>query len=329
MTATATTTTAYTLRPPAPADYAAMAEIGRLCNLADRVPYIETVEEIANTFAHLVNCDPEHDVLMAEAEGELVGFQRTWWRRNSDGAYMHNLAGHVTPAWRRHGLGRALLERGEQRLRAVAAAHPAGAPRYFQTFTSVNRTGKLALFEQAGYSVERHFYEMLRPNLDNLPAAPLPAGLALRPVVPAHLRAIWDANEEAFRDHWGHTPLTEDDYQGFLAHPNKDYDLWRVAWDTATNQVAGVTINLIDAVTNAAFNRQTGYVDDLSVRRPYRKQGVGRALLVASLRAFKERGLTTAGLGVDAENPTGALGLYESVGFKTVWQSLALRKKLD
>lgn len=309
-------------------DYAAMAEIGRLCNLTDRVPYLETVEEIANSFAHLVNCDPEHDVVMAEGDGELVGYQRTSWRLDSDGAYMHTLSGYVTPAWRRQGLGRALLERGEQRLRQVAAPHPADARRFFQSFTSANRLGKVALLEQAGYTVVRNFYEMERPTLDDLPEVALPAGLELRPVQPAHMRAIWDANEEAFRDHWGHVPLTEDDYQGFLTMPNSDPRLWRVAWDTATNQVAGVAINVIEAEANAAFNRQAGLVDDLSVRRPWRQRGLGRALLVASLHAFKARGQTSARLGVDTENPTGALGLYESVGFVPREHSQAYRKQM-
>ncbi len=310
------------------ADFPAMAEIARLCNLADHVPFFETAEEIANSFAHLVNCDPEHDVLMVEVDGELVGYQRTSWRLDSDGQYLYMLYGFVTPAWRRRGLGRELLARGEQRLRQVAASHPAEAPRFLQSFTSLSREGKVAMLDQHGYQVIRHFYEMVRPNLDDLPAFELPAGLELRAVEPEHMRPIWDANEEAFRDHWGHVPLTDEDYQGFLNNPTQDTSLWRVAWDTATNQVAGLSINLIDTAGNAELNRKIGYVDDLSVRRPWRKRGLGRALLVASLHAFKARGMTTAGLGVDAENPSGALGLYESVGFEQKEHSVAYRKAL-
>ena len=322
-------TAAFSFRPfRGQADFAAMAEIGRLCNLADRVPFIETVEEIANTFSHLVNCDPERDVFMVEVDSALVGYQRTWWRLDSDGHYLYSLAGHVTPAFRRQGLGRQLLARGEQRLRQVAALHPAVAPRFFQSFTSVTREGKVALLEQEGYTAIRHFYEMIRPDLDDLPAVTLPAGLELRPVEPEHMRLIWDANAEAFRDHWGHVALTEEDYQGFLSQPHQDTTLWQVAWDTASNQVAGVAINLIDGGVNAEFQRHIGYVDDLSVRRPWRQRGLGRALLIASLHAFKTRGMTTAGLGVDAENPSGALGLYESVGFEQKEHSLAYRKEM-
>ena len=310
------------------ADYPAMAEIARRCNLEDRVSYTETVEEIANTYAHLINCDPVHDVLMVEAGGALVAYQRAWWRLNGEGHYQYALAGHVTPAWRRRGLGRLLLERGEQRLRAVAATHPAEARKYFQSFTSVTRVGKVALLKQRGYSVVRHFYEMERPHLDDLPAVSLPVGLELRPVQPQHLRTIWEANEEAFQDHWGHVPMGEADYQAWLSHPHGDRSLWQVAWDTAANQVAGVSINLADHGVNGDSNRRLGYVDDLSVRRPWRQRGLGRALLVASLHAFRAHGLTAAGLGVDSENPNGALGLYESVGFRQREHSVAYRKEL-
>jgi ribosomal protein S18 acetylase RimI-like enzyme len=143
----------------------------------------------------------------------------------------------------------------------------------------------------------------------------------------AVLHQIWDANEEAFRDHWGFTQLGETDFNRLLESPNFDPSLWRVAWDTANNAVAGVTINTIPVAGNALHHRKLGWVDDLSVGRAYRKRGLGRALLVNSLLAFRERGLTTAGLGVDTENLSGALRLYEAVGFKAEKHAVALRKE--
>lgn len=102
--------------------------------------------------------------------------------------------------------------------------------------------------------------------------------------------------------------MTEQNFQRLLDQPGTDPDLWQVAWDTATNQIAGVSMDMIPADENAAFGRRRGWVDDLSVRRPYRRRGLGRALLLNSLYALRARGLTE-GVGVDAENPTGALRL--------------------
>jgi mycothiol synthase len=290
------------------------------------------VESLTNWYTHLVNTDPAEDILLAEVAGALAGYQYTSWRPEATGAYIYTLGGYVDPAWRRRGLGAALLARGEARLRAVAAGQRGNSPRYFQTFTAETRVGKVALFTRHGYHVERHFYDMQRPLAGALPPVTLPAGLELRPVDPrdrATLRAIWEASEEAFRDHWGNSAVGEADFARLLDDPDTDPTLWQVAWDPAAGQVAGVSINAIHAANNAALGHARGWVDDLSVRRPYWRRGLGRALLTASLHALRARGCTQAALGVDTQNPTGALGLYENVGFTPFQHSLALRKALQ
>jgi mycothiol synthase len=309
-----------------PADYRVLADIGRRCNLADHVDEVPTVASIANEMEHPVNFDPSEDLLIGEIHGRPVAWQKTSWRLEGSGRYIYMLAGFVSPGWRRRGIGRELVRRGERRLRQVAASHPAGAEHHFSTFSPASREGKLALFESEGYQPIRHFYTMLRASLGDLPAAPMPAGLELRAVRPEHLRLIWDANEEAFRDHWRPMVLTDEDFNRWQQQPDFDPSLWQVAWDAATDQVAGVSVNVIPRAANAAHNRQRGVVDNLSVRRPWRKRGLGRALLVASLRALREHGLTEVALGVDAENLTGALRLYEGVGFRLIEHGMVLSK---
>ncbi len=327
-----TLVTDVVIRPIAgEADLPALAAVAQRCNQADQVDERPTVESLTAWFRHLVNTDPQEDILLAEVGGRLAGYQYTAWRLEGTGTYVYNLAGYVDPDFRRQGLGATLVERGEARLRAVAALHPAEAPRAFQSFTADTRVGKVALFERRGYVPVRHFYEMLHTGLDALPPAPLPLGLELRPVDRhdrALLHTIWQASEEAFRDHWGNSEADDAQFLRLMDSPDTDPDLWQVAWDTVTNEVAGVSMNMIPAAENSEHGHQRGWVEDLSVRRPYRRRGLGRALLLNSLHALRARGLTDVALGVDAENPTGALGLYESVGFKTFQHSLALRKPL-
>src|SRR5207247_10858957 len=145
---------------------------------------------------HPVSVDPSQDVLIAEIEGRPIAWQLNNWRLQ-DGQYHYKLGGYVAPGWRRRGIGRELVRRGERHLRAMAAGHPAGFERFFGTFSPAARQGKVALFESEGYRAIRHFYTMLHTGLDDLPMAALPAGLELRPARPEQLRAIWDANEEA------------------------------------------------------------------------------------------------------------------------------------
>jgi mycothiol synthase len=311
-----------------PADYRVLASIGQRANLADHVDDVFTVEALANEMEHPVNFDPSLDVLIAELEGRPVAWQQTNWRLQGE-QYHYKLAGFVSPGWRRRGIGRELLRRGERRLRAVAASHLAGVERFFGTFSPANRIGKVALFEAEGYRPIRHFYTMLRTSLDNLPRAAMPAGFELRPVRPEYLRAIWDANEEAFRDHWGHTPLTQEDFERLQADADFDPSLWQAAWHQASGQVAGVSVNAIPRAGNSANDRQRGQVENLSVRQPWRQRGLGRALLLASLHALRERGQTEVALGVDAENLTGALRLYESVGFRPINHGMVFTKPLE
>jgi ribosomal protein S18 acetylase RimI-like enzyme len=154
---------------------------------------------------------------------------------------------------------------------------------------------------------------------------PLPAGIEARPVADrAAALPVMVADDEAFRDHWGYTPTLPGDIEGYLDDPRQDLALWQVAWDG--DEVAGSVLPLIDAADNERFGRRRGWIDSVSVRRPWRRRGIARALLVRGLRALRERGMTEAVLGVDAENPQGALGLYESVGFVLHRRSAVYRK---
>jgi mycothiol synthase len=219
-----------------------------------------------------------------------------------------------------------MLRWNEEHLRALAAGHPADRSLFFDSWAMQGEQGAHALFRSEGYAPARCFFDMVRPALDDLPDAPLPDGLEIRPVRREDIDRILDADNEAFRDHWGHREMTEQDRAALMAAPDTDPGIWVVAWDG--NDPVGVATNTIYAADNKAFGRQRFWVDSLAVRRPWRRRGLGRALLVESLRLLRERGMTSAALGVDSENPTGALGLHERVGFVVEKTSTLYRKPL-
>jgi mycothiol synthase len=177
-----------------------------------------------------------------------------------------------------------------------------------------------------GYVSVRHFYDMVRGTLADLPNAPLPSGLAVRPVQPAHYRAIWEADQDAFHDHWGFMPGTEEEYQRWLAFPYFDPSLWCVAWDGG--EVAGQVRSFIMPAENRTFNRQRGYTEDISVRKPWRRRGLARALIGLSFQALRMRGMKEAALRVDTDNESGALRLYACCGFQVAKHSSAYRKPM-
>jgi ribosomal protein S18 acetylase RimI-like enzyme len=117
---------------------------------------------------------------------------------------------------------------------------------------------------------------------------------------------------------------TEEDWQRHLDDPhNADPRYWRVGWDG--DEIAGVIMTTVSVEENEAHGRRRVYVASVSVRRPWRRRGLARALLTSSLVGARDEGFTTASLGVDTDSPTGATDLYRSLGFEpektfTTWR---------
>jgi GNAT superfamily N-acetyltransferase len=309
------------------ADYPVMVAILDACNVADDIDYINTVEEVAWVFAHLTNCDPEQDMLFAEVEGETIAFSRVWWVEEGTGERLYKSLGFVRPAWRRRGLGAAMLNYNERRLRAIARVHPAGIPKFYRVWATDTEEGAQALFAAAGYEPVRHYIMMTRPIDLPLPEAPLPASLEVRPVEPGHVRAIWEAMWEARRDHWGYVEPTEQDYERWTRGRLFVPALWKVAWDG--EEVAGMVLNRLDEAQNEQYGRRRGYTQDIFVRRPWRRRGLARSLLVQSIQMFREMGMEETALGVDTQNPSGALRLYEGVGYRAVQRHTFFDKRME
>ena len=309
-------------------DFPALVDLMNACNKADHEEAISTVEGVTNHFMHLPDFNLETDLLLAQVHDRLAGYACVNWWVNDVGERLYGLSGRVHPDWRAHGLGRALLGWQEARASEMAATHPTAEPRFLQVFVIDKVPAALHLLEHAGYKAVRNSFMMVRPNLDGIPDLPLPEGLEVRPVRREDLRTIWEALIEAFRDHWGHRPGTEEEYQRFVNDPDMQPHLWQVAWDTRTNEVAGMVLNSIFENENEQFHFRRGWTDPICVRRPYRRQGLARALIMHSLKLLREKGMTEAALGVDAENPNKALHLYESCGYQPMSKSYTLRKAM-
>ncbi|WP_374689250.1 GNAT family N-acetyltransferase [Promineifilum sp.] len=311
-------------------DYPAIAAVGNASRLADGNETVMSAEDVAVEFAHLANSDPARDMIVAEIDGEAVGFTHGRWSPQVSGPTRYQFELTLAPAWRGHGIRRALLHWVEARLRQIAAEHPRDAEKAFATHTPEQATDLTALLHSEGYLPVRYYNVMVRSLEGPLPDFPMPPGLELRPVLPEHYRPIWDASQEAFRDHWGKTVYPEEMYQRYLADPvTFKPELWQIAWDIEKNEVAGQVRTFIDELENDLLNRRRGFTESISVRRPYRRRGLARAMIAESLRVLKARGMTESALTSDSENITGAVRLYEECGFATTLRIIAYRKPLD
>lgn len=309
------------------ADYPNIIAVFDACKIVDDVEYSLTLEGVKHHFDHIINCDPFTDMIFVEVDGQAVAYGRVGWYEESNGTHIYYTLGWVHPQWRRKGIGTAILKHNERRIREIAVKHPAAAPKFFQTDHSDKQPGVAALLKANGYAETRWGYEMQRPIDAPLPDAPMSEDLEVRPVDEAHYRPIWDADNEAFRDHWGHSERTEEEYQRWLAEPVIfTPHLWKIAWDA--DEVVGMVRNFVDEDENKEYDRKRGYTEFISVRKPWRRRGVARSLLVQSIEMFREMGFEETVLGVDTLNPNHALNLYEGVGYQVVRKSTLYRKEL-
>jgi mycothiol synthase len=267
-------------------------------------------------------------VTTAEEIAHWLGLPRTWfWAAERDGAvvgyadaqersgrtkYWFDLRGGDAEA------AEALLHVAEELARARATA---GA-RILGQITSEDHATR-GVYESSGYRLVRYGLEM-RAALDEQPPAPAwPEGLSVRTYEPGRDdRALYEADEEAFADHWEHVPVPYGDWRAAeLERPDLDPSLVFLAEEG--DELAGFALCL-----PSRAGQPIGWVEVLGVRRRWRRRGLALALLRHAFRAFRARGLPAAGLEVDAENLTGAVRLYERAGMRPVSQWVTYEKTL-
>jgi len=215
---------------------------------------------------------------------------------------------------------RALTDRGDA-LRLLfewaqtRGAERAGVSGYVHFFVDERDEPIRELLGDAGFAIVRSSFEMERALDTGLQAPLWPQGIAVLPFGEPHAPAVHAAHDEAFRDHWGATPSTLASWRAYHLGEGSDTSLWRIAW--AGDEVAGLALN----APRRGEDEAVGWVEVLAVRRPWRRQGLGEALLWESFAGFAGAGKRLAGLGVDAENTTNAVALYERVGMGVVRRS--------
>lgn len=260
----------------------------------------------------------------------MICFGRTLWFEEAEGNLIYYILASIHPDWRRKGIGTQVQLWLEKRAIEISEDHDLEKPKFISLGAEDAQKGKLALAKELGFKKERFFIEMERDLSKPIKVPNLPAHLEVKPVEEDHYRKIWDASDEAFRDHWGFGESTQEDYEKWLKRienlPEYDTSIWKVAWDG--EQVAGMVLNMVYAEENETLNIKKGWVDPICVRRQWRKQGVATSLINESLHMFKEMGMNHGALGVDTNNPNGALGIYERCGFEKVITFVLFRKPL-
>ncbi len=313
---TPTTVPGLILRPVRwPEEAALLTEIYNAGCVATGALELVAVGGFINDYSHLVNCDLASDLRLAEGAGGPVAYVRVEWQDENRGDRLH-AQGLFTRPDAPSGTLEALLDWAEERSQAVATTLPADRSAVLGAYLNEETPAYRAILESRGYRAVRWFFSMVRPTLDDIPDLSLPPGVEVRPVEAGHVRAIFEAEVAAFRDHWGASTVDggEERWLRFRDEPDNDPSLWQVAW--AGDSIVGMVRPYINPRDYEAFGVRRGWCENISTRAGWRGRGIAKALIARALVALRERGVTEAALGVDAENETGALGVYRAMGFE-------------
>jgi mycothiol synthase len=298
--------------------------IARLINTCKAANLLNEGTSAAELRQELNDPSRQDSCLWEDETGQLVGYAELWFpeAEELDGFLWFC----IHPAVGSGDLGKEILAWGETQMRAASQAR-GGVAKLYSSDRS-DRTERITLLEACGFAAERYFLRMARSLAESIPEPPLPEGFTLIPANPEVDALAWlEMFNQTFIDHWNHHDMTLEQLQHYLSHPhyNPELDLIAVAPDGTFAAFCYCEINSEENQRNGC---KEGWIASLGTRRGFRKQGLGRAMLLSGLQRLQAAGVETALLGVDAENPNGALRLYESVGFRKIYTNIAYVKHL-
>jgi mycothiol synthase len=305
-------------RIPDHGDIATIVELVRAEEIALSDEYDFDADELLADW-YLPRFDLERDAWLVEAAGGVGAGYGTVWDEKPHVEVFGEFSVRTEEPYA-EAVSAHLLAHVETRSRELSAA-AGGAPLLLGIPVDEDDVGKLDLLTRYGFAETRRFHRMRIDLRDGCARPAWPDGVEVRDFRRKRDEAaVHRTLEEAFAEHFRYAPLTLQEWERHsLTRTHLDTRLWLVAWDGP--EVAGVCL--------AFDGADRGWVDDLAVRRPWRRRGLGRALLLESFARLKGLGRTEVVLGVDSENATGALELYRRAGMRVSRTKLFLEKEVS
>jgi mycothiol synthase len=304
-------------------DLSAIADLINTCEEVDHLDQGTSISELQQEFNE-PSLDKARDIcLWEDANGKLITVAQLWISEPAE-VIDGWLSFHIHPDARGGDLEAAAIAWGEMRMREVSAVR--GSPVKLRSSARADECDRISLLTSCGFKADRYFFRMARSLSEPIPEPQFPEGFWLREFPGEQDSEAWvEMFNQSFIDHWNHHDLTVDKFKYDLAKPDYRNDLDLIAVDSDGTFVA-FCYCIISQEENDRSGRNEGWIGVLGTRRGFRKIGLGRAMLLAGLHRLKAAGVATAILGVDAENPSGALQLYESVGFHNIRDSISYVK---
>lgn len=308
-------------RPATAADVDAIAELHAAADVVDHPHYVTSRDEIADEFGHSYVDLARDSLVGVTATGRVVAYGLNVFPPDPETFARVIVTGTTHPEVRGNGLGRQLLQWQRGRAQQMLAASGLRLPGWIVMYVDESNVPAVRLAELLGFHLTRYYATLTLDLAGQGPAASLEDGLAIAPWSDALSEPARLAKNDAFRDHWGSQPTSAEQWQGIAGgeffRPELSFVVLEAAeaGAAAEPRAAGAVIVSVYPHDWERQGVRSAYVGLLATRRGWRAKGIGSSLLARVASAAREQGLEQLALDVDTENPSGAVGLYSSLGF--------------
>ncbi|MDY6940162.1 MAG: GNAT family N-acetyltransferase [Cyanobacteriota bacterium] len=307
-------------------DLEAIVELINTCDEVDRTDSSTTVAGLRRSIESPTQDKARDFALWHDRQNQLIGYARLWIPESGD-----DIAGSlwfcVRPHNRDGSIESEMVDWAQAQIREVARER--GIRVKLHSECRDTQTERQAFLEGCGFTRVRYFFTMARSLSEPIPTPKFPEGFRVqKSQVRQNTQAYVEMFNQSFIDHWDFSPLTVEELEYFSGKPTyrPELDLVAISPD---GTFAAFCFAEIDPEENQRYDRNEGVIEVLGTRRGFRQRGLGRAMLLSGLQGLREAGVETAKLGVDSQNPSGALRLYESVGFDRVETWMTYAKVVD
>jgi len=300
-----------------PSDIEEMSRVSHLSWKADGVEWLVSPDETRSWLDDKSDHDHIEDVLLAELDGQIIGFSELSWESSEEDPVYRGHNVHLLPAWRGKGIMEAMFESNEDRLREIDSLHPCRGRTFIRVWAFDGPNDWKSIIESSGYQPIWHLLEMVRTSLDSIDEVPEPEGFDFGPVHPEEYARIWALFRECFSSEQWSSPdrWSDDAYAAWLRSPNFAPGLWKVA--RAGGEIVGVVENCVSEDECDAYGRKVGHSVKVCVKDGWRRKGLATYLLTSSLKLLRNIGIEEVSLDTEVENTSMAMKVYAGVGFTT------------
>ena len=301
------------LRPATKLDLENIANLLTAVFSYDGIPIVQTATELEEEFVAPC-CTIDNDVMVAQLEGKLIGVAYTYFLPSESKEERCYIFGGVLPEFRQQGVGTKLMTWAIQHAESLLQSTGRTLPKYLRASVSQQNESAAQLFGHFELNPVRFEEDLIR-NLANLPEENKNPKYSIVP---------WesDRNEEArsvknlaFEDHWGSTPNSSELWLQMVngSTARLDHSFFAV---NQQQEIVGLLLTHRYKSDDDLLTKRIGWIDKLATLAEHRKHSIAKNLIAHALHSYKKDGLTHAALSVDTQNPTGAYGLYASLGFE-------------